>query len=92
MAPPTATLLMPAREARMGNVLADRIEETLRPIVGTVLASVSVDLESRRIGKSPDSLTRLDLEPIAENLVNQLRLVVGEDLARAAATKVRDLA
>jgi hypothetical protein len=76
----------------MGNVLADRIEETLRPIVGTVLASVSVDLESRRIGKSPDSLTRLDLEPIAENLVNQLRLVVGEDLARAAASKVRDLA
>lgn len=76
----------------MGNVLASRIEETLRPIVGTVLASVSVDLESRRIGKDPDSITRLDLESIADNLVNQLRLVVGEDLARAAATKVRDLA
>lgn len=76
----------------MGNVLASRIEETLRPIVGTVLASVSVDLESRRIGKNPDSITRLDLESIADNLVSQLRLVIGEDLARAAATKVRDLA
>jgi hypothetical protein len=75
----------------MGNVLAERIEETLRPIVGTVLASVSVDLESRRIGKTPDTITRADLDIIAENLIGQLRLVVGADLAAAAAQRVRDL-
>lgn len=76
----------------MANVLADRIEETLRPVVGTVLASVSVDLESRRIGKTADTITRADLDLIAENLVAQLRLVVGNDLAAAAAQRVRDLA
>jgi hypothetical protein len=76
----------------MPNVLAERIEETLRPIVGTVLASVSVDLETRRIGKSPETITRLDLEAIAVNLSDQLRLVVGNDLAVAAAKKVRELA
>ena len=76
----------------MANVLADRIEETLRPIVGTVLASVSVDLESRRIGKTVDTITRGDLDLIAENLVGQLRLVVGQELATAAAQRVRDLA
>jgi len=76
----------------MPNVLAERIEETLRPIVGTVLASVSVDLESRRIGKTPDTITRMDLDDIASNLTNQLRLVVGNDLATAAAQRVRDLA
>jgi hypothetical protein len=76
----------------MPNVLAERIEETLRPIVGTVLASVSVDLESRRIGKTPDTSTRMDLEDIATNLTSQLRLVVGNDLASAAAQKVRELA
>jgi hypothetical protein len=76
----------------MPNVLAERIEETLRPIVGTVLASVSVDLESRRIGKTPDTITRMDLEDIATNLTSQLRLVVGNDLASAAAQKVRELA
>ena len=76
----------------MPNVLAERIEETLRPIVGTVLASVSVDLESRRIGKTPDTITRMDLDEIASNLTNQLRLVVGNDLANAAAQKVRELA
>lgn len=76
----------------MPNVLAERIEETLRPIVGTVLASVSVDLESRRIGKTPDTITRMDLDDIASNLTSQLRLVVGDDLANAAAQKVRELA
>jgi hypothetical protein len=76
----------------MPNVLAGRIEETLRPIVGSVLASVSLDLETRRIGKTPDTITRADLDVIAGNLMSQLRLVVGGDLAAAAAQRVRDLA
>jgi hypothetical protein len=76
----------------LANVLAERIEEVLRPIVGTVLASVSVDLESRRIGKDPDSITRIDLPVIADNLAQQLKLVVGPDLASAAAQRVRELA
>ncbi|KAF0206938.1 MAG: hypothetical protein FD171_2094 [Actinobacteria bacterium] len=76
----------------LANVLAERIEEVLRPIVGTVLASVSVDLESRRIGKDPDSITRIDLPVIADNLAQQLKLVVGPDLATAAAQRVRELA
>lgn len=76
----------------MSNLLAERIEEVLRPIVGTVLATVSVDLESKRIGKDPDSISRLDLPAIADNLSQQLRLVVGPDLAGAAAQRVRELA
>ena len=76
----------------MSNVLAVRIEEVLRPIVGTVLASVSVDLESKRIGKDSESITRFDLPGIADNLAQQLKLVVGPDLAQAAAQRVRELA
>lgn len=75
----------------MSNVLAERIEETLRPIVGSVMASVSVDLETKRLGKSPDSITRDDLPDIADSLESQLKLVLGPDLAAAAARKVRDL-
>ena len=44
------------------------------------------------MARAPDPVTRLDLEPLAENLVNQLRLVVADDLAKAAAAKVRGLA
>ena len=76
----------------MANILAQRIEETLRPVIGTVLATVSVDVEAKRIGKTVDTVERSDLRPIADNLVNALRLVVGQELAEAAASKVRDLA
>jgi len=80
------------RTSRVANVLATRIEETLRPVIGTVLATVSVDVETRRIGKSPDSVDRDDLVDISDNLVIALRLVVGQDMAEAAARKVLDLA
>lgn len=76
----------------MSNVLAERIEEVLRPIVGTVLASVSVDLESKRIGKDAETITRFDLPMIADNLSQQLKLVVGPELASAAAQRVKELA
>ena len=75
----------------MSNLLAQRIEETLRPIIGTVLATVSVDVEAKRIGKTTDTVDRADLIPIADNLVEALRLVVGPDLAQAAAARVREL-
>jgi len=76
----------------MPNVLAQRIEETLRPVIGTVLATVSVDVEAKRIGKDPESIVRSDVPTIADNLVSALRLVVGQDLAEAAARRVRELA
>lgn len=76
----------------MANPLAQRIEETLRPVIGTVLASVSVDVESKRIGKDPDTIVRADLEAISENLVGALRLVVGPEMAAVAAHRIRDLA
>ena len=75
----------------MPNLLAQRIEETLRPVIGTVLAAVSVDVESKRIGKNPETIDRGDLVPIADNLVRALRLVVGQEMADAAARKVREL-
>ncbi len=75
----------------MANALAMRVEETLRPVIGSVLASVSVDVESKRIGKTPDTLEQADLGKMSENLVSALRLVVGKDLAEAAARKVSEL-
>ena len=76
----------------MANLLATRVEETLRPVIGTVLATVSVDVESKRLGKNTDSLDRGDLRQMSENLVAALRLVVGQEMAEAAARKVRELA
>lgn len=76
----------------VANLLATRIEETLRPVIGTVLATVSVDVESKRLGKSPDTIDRGDLTTMSDNIVKALRLVVGQEMAEAAARKVRELA
>lgn len=78
--------------SRVANLLAQRVEEVLRPVIGTVLATVSVDVEAKRIGKSPDTIDRSDLNAMADNIMDALRLVVGQDLAQAAAAKVRDIA
>lgn len=86
-------MLPPLRAgSRVANLLAQRVEEVLRPVIGTVLATVSVDVEAKRIGKSPDTIDRSDLNAIADNIMDALRLVVGQDLAQAAAAKVRDIA
>jgi hypothetical protein len=76
----------------VANLVAERIEEVLRPIVGTVLAAVTVDLETKRIGKDRETLNGFDLPVLADNLAAQLRLVVGPDVAAAAAARVRGLA
>jgi len=75
----------------MANDLAVRIEEELKPLVGMVLARVSVDLESKRIGKSVDTIDHFDLPRIADNVATQLRLLVGEETAATAAQRVREL-
>ena len=75
----------------MANELAQSIEQTLGPLVGMVLASVSVDLETKRVGKTPDTVSILDLPEIADNLAVQLRLLVGCEMAEAAAQQVRML-
>jgi hypothetical protein len=76
----------------LANLLGQRIEETLRPVIGTVMATVSLDVETKRLGKNADTIDRADLGPLADNLRDALRLVVGQDLAEAAAAKVRQLA
>ncbi|MRS12532.1 MAG: hypothetical protein EG823_05600 [Actinobacteria bacterium] len=73
----------------MANDLAQSIEQVLGPLVGVVLAGVSLDLETKRIGKSPDSIDILDLPVLADNLAVQLRLLVGREMAEAAAQRVR---
>lgn len=56
------------------------------------MATVSLDVETKRLGKNADTIDRADLGPLADNLRDALRLVVGQDLAEAAASKVRQLA
>jgi hypothetical protein len=71
--------------------LAQDIEDALGPMVGLVLAKVAVDLETKRIGKTRLTITAADLPVLADNLAIQLRLLVGKEIADAAAQRVRSL-
>ncbi len=75
----------------MADSIAQRIEKVLSPLVGEVLTRVSIDLESERIGKTPDTLEQEDLEAFAANLQRQLRLFVGPEVAAKAAECVANL-
>ena len=75
----------------MANALAMRVEEMLRPVIGSVLASVSVDVESKRIGRTPDTLEHSDLNKMSENLVSALRWWWGRTSPRPPPSKVREL-
>lgn len=75
----------------MPNLLTKRVEEELRPVIGSVLAAVSIDVEAKRIGKSVETIQHSDLAEIADNLRDALKLVVGPDMAEAAAERVRRL-
>jgi len=75
----------------VANALAQTIEQVLGPLVGVVLAGVSLDLETKRIGKDPDTIDAGDLPALADNLAVQLRLLVGREMAESAAHQVRML-
>ena len=50
-----------------------------------------VDVESKRLGKTPDTLEHADLNAMSDNLVSALHLVVGQEVAEVAAQKVLEL-
>lgn len=75
----------------MQNDIAAKIKAVLEPLVGEVLAEVSLELEAKRIGRSPGTLTSDDLPQFAANLETQLRLVVGPVVARRAANRVAEI-
>jgi len=71
--------------------IAGRISQVLSPLIGEVLTRVSLELESKRLGKTPETLAAEDLDEFAHNLEQQLRLVVGPEVAAKAAERVGDL-
>lgn len=72
----------------MSSDIAAKITAVLAPLVGRVLADVSLDLESKRLGKTAETLALEDLDQFSVSLEQRLRLMVGPDLAKKAARAV----
>lgn len=73
----------------MNSDVAAQIAEALEPLVGPVLARVTVDVEARRLEKEPRELTYDDVPRISVALERNLSSFVGNAVAEAAATRVR---
>lgn len=76
----------------MADKLAVRICSAITPLLGSVLANVTVDVEARRLGKEPEALEAADLTPLSLAIERHLVSFVGPDLAQAAAARVREVA
>lgn len=76
----------------MADSLSLKICEAITPLLGSVLANVTVDVEARRLGKEPAALDHTDLAPLSLAIERHLVSFVGPDLAQAAAAKVREVA
>jgi hypothetical protein len=75
----------------LADTLAVKICSAITPLLGSVLASVTVDVEVRRMGKEPDALEAGDLAPLSMAVERHLISFVGPDLAQAAAARVREV-
>lgn len=69
----------------------DKIADALEPLVGPVLARVTVEVEARRLSKEPTDLTYDDIVPMSVAIERHLVNFVGRTVAEAAATKVREV-
>lgn len=71
--------------------LATRISDTLRSLVGPVLADVTVRVEASRLGKEPKDLAYADLPQLSTAIERHLVSFVGRGVAETAASKVREI-
>jgi ubiquinone biosynthesis protein UbiJ len=67
------------------------IQGLLTPVVGDFIARTSVSMASKRIGKTPDTITEADANALAEALRPALRTVVGNDAAERLVEQIRSL-
>ena len=75
----------------MDESVARQISSAIEPLVGSVLAKVTVDLEAQRLGKNVEDISFGDIPALSMALEQHLVSFVGRDLAEAAATRVREI-
>ena len=65
------------------------VRDLLSPIVGDFVAKTSVSMASKKIGKTPETVTDGDLSNLAEALRPALRTLVGGPAGDALVEKIR---
>lgn len=83
--------MTPSEPAMVEEDVSQQVTAALAPLVGTVLAGVTVQVEATRLGKSTATLDYADLGELSTSIERHLVSFVGPKVAQAAATRVREL-
>lgn len=73
------------------NILAKKIETLLIPLLGSIMASVTVKIQCEKIGVTPDSLSIPDLPKIGDAIERALIVFVGSSKARDVSGSIKTI-
>ncbi len=73
------------------NKLARRIEIVLTPLLGTIMAAVTVKIQCEKIGINPDALSIPDLPRLGNAIEKALIVFVGSSKARDVAGSIKTI-
>ena len=73
------------------NKLVKRIEILLTPLLGVIMASVTVKIQCEKIGVNPDILSIPDLPKLGDAIEKALVVFVGSSKARDVAGSIKTI-
>ncbi|HOW81668.1 MAG TPA: hypothetical protein PK573_03840 [Spirochaetota bacterium] len=76
---------------KYNNALTNRIYEILVPVLGDTMAIASIQIQAHKLNISPESITRNDLQPIADAVKKSLVVFLGTDSAAKLAEKIKTI-
>ncbi len=73
------------------NKLVKRIEIVLTPLLGAIMASVTVKIHCEKIGVTPDTLSIPDLPKLGDSIEKALVVFVGSTKAKELAGSIKTI-
>lgn len=73
------------------NKLVRRIEIVLTPLLGSIMASVTVKIHCEKIGVTPDTLCIPDLPKLGDSIEKALIVFIGSTKARDVAGSIKTI-
>lgn len=72
-------------------IVSAAVRDLLAPIVGEFVARTSLSMASKRLGKTPDTISKEDLPGLADALQPALRTLVGAPAADSLVAQLKAL-
>ena len=73
------------------NILAKKIESLLTPLLGSIMATVTIKIQCEKIGVTPDTLSIPDLAKIGNVIEKALIVFVGSSKARDVSGNIKTI-